>query len=122
MRSLFGHFTMWVVTSRQLSRDPSCISSTVVSRYSARGNSPPAPDFGPSSIFAQPRHRAQNHNPRIETQSTIVIFAALPEQRDLTQGPILSHILHMSLPMMAGMTAHLLVSIVDGILVGRLGL
>jgi putative MATE family efflux protein len=40
---------------------------------------------------------------------------------DLTQGPIFKHILRMSIPMMIGMTAHMVVNIVDGIYAGRLG-
>ncbi len=42
--------------------------------------------------------------------------------KDLTQGPIFSHILRMSLPIFLGMTAQLLLNIIDGIYVGRLGI
>jgi putative MATE family efflux protein len=42
-------------------------------------------------------------------------------QRDLTQGPVFGHILRMSLPVLIGMSAQLLLNIIDGIYVGRLG-
>lgn len=41
--------------------------------------------------------------------------------RDLTQGPVFGHILRMSLPILIGMSAQLLLNIIDGIYVGRLG-
>lgn len=41
--------------------------------------------------------------------------------RDLTQGPVFGHILRMSLPVLIGMTAQLLLYVIDGIYVGRLG-
>src|SRR5690606_22307464 len=43
-------------------------------------------------------------------------------QRDLTQGPILGHLIRMALPMMIGMTAHMFQNIYDGVLAGRLGI
>ncbi len=41
---------------------------------------------------------------------------------DLTQGPIGRHIARMALPMLIGMSAHLFLNLIDGILVGRLGI
>ncbi|HEX2613825.1 MAG TPA: MATE family efflux transporter [Fibrobacteria bacterium] len=41
--------------------------------------------------------------------------------RDLTQGPVAGHILRMALPVLIGMSAQLMLSIIDGIYVGRLG-
>jgi|GEM_PF-1683759 len=48
-------------------------------------------------------------------------MTASKHQADLTKGPIFGHILRMSIPMMIGMTAHMIVNIVDGIYAGRLG-
>jgi putative MATE family efflux protein len=42
-------------------------------------------------------------------------------QRDLTQGPVTGHILRMALPVLIGMSAQLLLNVIDGIYVGRLG-
>jgi putative MATE family efflux protein len=42
--------------------------------------------------------------------------------KDLTQGPVLGHLLRMALPMMIGMTAHMVQNIYDGVLAGRLGI
>jgi putative MATE family efflux protein len=46
----------------------------------------------------------------------------LRKNKDLTEGPIFGHILRMALPMMIGMSSHMLLSIIDGIFVSRLGL
>src|SRR5690606_18486248 len=43
-------------------------------------------------------------------------------QRDLTQGPVLGHLLRMAVPMMIRMTAHMFQNIYDGVLAGRLGI
>jgi putative MATE family efflux protein len=48
-------------------------------------------------------------------------MSAIRPKADLTQGPIFKHILRMAIPMMIGMTAHMVVNIVDGIYAGRLG-
>lgn len=42
--------------------------------------------------------------------------------RDLTQGPVLGHLLRMAIPMMIGMMAHMFQNIYDGVLAGRLGI
>ncbi len=41
--------------------------------------------------------------------------------KDLTTGAILPHIIRMALPMILGLTAHMLLNIVDGVFVSRLG-
>ena len=43
-------------------------------------------------------------------------------RKDLTQGAILPHILRMSLPILIGMMAQMMLNIIDGIYVGRLGI
>jgi putative MATE family efflux protein len=48
-------------------------------------------------------------------------MSAIRPKADLTQGPIFKHIMRMAIPMMIGMTAHMVVNIVDGIYAGRLG-
>ena len=44
------------------------------------------------------------------------------KNKDLTQGPIFPHMLKMALPMMIGMASHMLLNIVDGVYVSRLGM
>jgi putative MATE family efflux protein len=55
-------------------------------------------------------------------KNTIVILTrSVKPRRDLTQGAVLPHIARMSLPILIGMTAQMLLNIIDGIYVGRLG-
>lgn len=49
-------------------------------------------------------------------------MAGKVSHHDLTLGPIFPHILRMALPMMIGMTAHMVVNIIDGVYAGRLGM
>jgi putative MATE family efflux protein len=59
--------------------------------------------------------------PTFSLPLSIFPFLLKKPQRDLTQGPIFGHILRMSLPILIGMSAQLLLNIIDGIYVGRLG-
>jgi putative MATE family efflux protein len=46
----------------------------------------------------------------------------LSKTKDLTEGAIFPHILRMSIPMLIGTSAHMLLNIIDGVYVSRLGL